>query len=550
MKTPSISIDQTKIKNFFLAHGEKIGFVLFVGAALYFAYKSLSIETFDRTPSELAQITQQAKNNMANSVWREDLAGVEVFDFAEEAEKINIPIAAPEGWQPFDPPVFDLKAKRSEPRFFTVEDIEVSTGFGALQVAKAGGPERPANDDEQRDVAAAQRAPGNTRGYRWAIVKALVPMAKQEAAYDAVFVNAVHREPNQDQPEYIGYIVERAEVRSDTAEADLQWTRIAAGRDGTHYSYPDEVERGGEQLVERRFVLEELLFPLPPLVGREWGSEVTHSQVPLAAGDENVSDEPAEAADDDEPMLGDDNPFGENAGNPRRDRKKPKREPGKKDPDVRLFRLVDLSVDPGKRYRYRVRLALRNPNRGIKAQFLERPEDAQGEFRLTDWSEPSSIVTAPRDNNLLIGPAIAASGRNESKLKVMFEQFVEDTGAIARYEGDVMRGQLANVTFEDVPVDFPGANVTTVEESLTFTPDALIVDFVGGDSLPQQRRVKRPAEALIFAADGELEVRSEQADREAYQSALEAITEEETGPSSNVEDDDDFRRRRSRGFDD
>src|SRR5690606_30011309 len=40
----------------------------------------------------------------------------------------------------------------------------------------------------------------------------------------------------------------------------------------------------------------------------------------------------------------------------------------------KLYRYVDTSCEPGKRYRYRVRLWVNNPNYGFPAGYLEDPE--------------------------------------------------------------------------------------------------------------------------------------------------------------------------------
>ena len=73
----------------------------------------------------------------------------------------------------------------------------------------------------------------------------------------------------------------------------------------------------------------------------------------------------------------------------------------------KLFRFFDFSAQPGKSYRYRVRLVLRNPNHNVPAQYLTNAQLAKGETRVSPWSEPSDIVTIPRVK--LIGRRRAAA---------------------------------------------------------------------------------------------------------------------------------------------
>ena len=578
MKKPNLSIDQAQIKAFFLHHGEKIGFAVFVFVAVYFAYKALTIETYQKTPDDLRQVTQRATNTINGSQWDKKLAGVEVIDYSVEARKISDPIDAPTKWATFSRPVFDVRAKRGEPPYYSVEAIEVSAGFGAFRVRRAdeagrrsggGGlgssrrdrdrvarrndrgsrTNRSNNKNDDEDNAPTASPANQTKGYRWAEIVALVPLEKQQKAYDEAFARSVLPKPESDEPQYVGYLVERAEVTDENNTDQLKWVRVGAGRDGEHFTYPKEWDQRGTELVDHRYVLKELVYPLGPLVGREWGSEVTHSQLPLPDDSPNaprsrLDDRLAEKdpTDDNRPLDIEIDPDREE------DEDRPLEED---DPGVRLFRFFDFSVAPGKRYRYRVRLALVNPNKDIAPQYLERPELAEKELRLTDWSEPSPVVVVPRDDNLLIGPAIAASGRNESKLKVVFEHFVAETGAIARHEGEVVRGQTANVRFEDVQVSNGLQNDPEILPELTFQTDYLVVDLVGGDASPKQRRLKRPSEALFFSPDGHLEVRTQKKDKPLYEAALAALSEEESssGPASDNRpfDDEPFGSARSRG---
>ncbi len=59
-------------------------------------------------------------------------------------------------------------------------------------------------------------------------------------------------------------------------------------------------------------------------------------------------------------------------------------------PDLLLFRYLDFDVVPGNAYRYRVQLEFRNPNFQRDATDLKDPSSANGETRLSAWSEATN----------------------------------------------------------------------------------------------------------------------------------------------------------------
>ncbi len=63
---------------------------------------------------------------------------------------------------------------------------------------------------------------------------------------------------------------------------------------------------------------------------------------------------------------------------------------------VRLFRFFDFTVQPGKRYRYRVQLWWTNPNYGIPRQYLVNADDSKEAYVKTEWSAPSEPAGVPR----------------------------------------------------------------------------------------------------------------------------------------------------------
>ena len=99
-----------------------------------------------------------------------------------------------------------------------------------------------------------------------------------------------------------------------------------------------------------------------------------------------------------------------------------------KPPAFLLLRYFDYKVEPGKHYVYRVRLALANPNyipppgrpptrersgvSNLKPGYLKDPKLAEKQWLETDWSEPSPVISMPRDTRVL---ALSVTPGRESR---------------------------------------------------------------------------------------------------------------------------------------
>ena len=71
-----------------------------------------------------------------------------------------------------------------------------------------------------------------------------------------------------------------------------------------------------------------------------------------------------------------------------------------------LFRYLDFDVEPNTAYQYRVRLKLKNPNFGRNAAEADGVTFVvEGETRMTDWSEASTVAVTPRTTDYFIADA-------------------------------------------------------------------------------------------------------------------------------------------------
>jgi hypothetical protein len=222
--------------------------------------------------------------------------------------------------------------------------------------------------------------------------------------------------------------------------------------------------------------------------------------------------------------------------------------------DIALFRFFDFTVQPGKHYRYRVRLTLANPNYGISARYLDREELAKDRYIETDWSEPTDVISVPRDSRLLVGPVKSSRYVTvEPSATVMLIHFDEMTGDESSVEkAEILRGQLANYIEEIEKKPPPGTmlgmdammmdaaggadammpgppgprprqrerrtNQPEVEkEKIEYRTGQLVLDMTGGDSLPgRDRDLTEPGKVLLFDADGNLVVRIELNDLDEF----------------------------------
>jgi hypothetical protein len=182
-----------------------------------------------------------------------------------------------------------------------------------------------------------------------------------------------------------------------------------------------------------------------------------------------------------------------------------------------MLRFFDFSVTPGKTYRYRVRLALYNPNYAVPREYLADEKLASAEEIFTDWSGPTADVRVSLGNELLAGAVDPA----EPKAQVLVRQF-DSTQAITATRVFLMsRGSTANADGVEVPVPhrrldprMPGPPKAKVD----FKTDATMVDLVGGTPLVGgPGGAKAPARMLFMNSDGELAMLSETADAARYQ---------------------------------
>jgi hypothetical protein len=468
----------------------------------------------------------------------------------------------------------------------------------------------------------------------WACVVAKVPIREQLKLYQDAFEKARGGDPTRDFPSYEGFFIERAEVLPGK---ELDWkpvplydgqrkgqASIASNKPLT--SEPDKhviakpafdklaeaatnFWAGGisQDVIDARFAEYPLTLPLPPLVGRQWGSEATHPDIPLAIDTPPLEPEtdlteqltPEQKAAQEKATSG----FGSRAGTqgttpggpgaiygarPGGEFSRPggpmmqrsfggERGPGGMGPggmagrfmprggefgpggpggegsfrgggagqmagqhttlpksvDFYLLRFFDFSVEPGKRYRYRVKLVLSDPNynlpQGVIAQEVQERQAKEAAaaraaktekpfFRIVDkWSDPSPIVGIPMAGNVRLAsvrvPA-AEKVNDEPTATMLVEAFdVDATGSPIQtaVERELRRGFVANMV-QDAEYLVDPTMIDTFP-SFKFMTGMTLLDVDGGSKIPQGKDYTVPARALIMGPAGELYIRSELNDK-------------------------------------
>jgi hypothetical protein len=344
-----------------------------------------------------------------------------------------------------------------------------------------------------------------------------------------------------------------------------------------------------EQLVDGRYMHPVLTMPLPPLVQQNWSADVVHSDAPLqaetdakeaakSATESGVAEElPAEDAGETGfgrpggmagpggagefgrgrmPMAGGFRGGGEFGG---RGGGEFSGEFGGRgggefgggrggysgaaarggamgdyviNPDVpfAMVRIFDFGVQPGRQYRYRVKLVLEdvnalNPSRpevsaSLSTEVTDRVRKSKSPFLSTEWSEPSSIISVPMAGDALVEGAKLPGGNapsSEGSVDLLVQSYAldEDRRAIkAGVEKPFRIGAVLNLVENPWVVSPDGQHLVEMK-SFKFRTGLTLCDFQGGEELPGKQ--KAPVKALFMDAAGRLFVHDQIDDRSQVQ---------------------------------
>jgi hypothetical protein len=203
--------------------------------------------------------------------------------------------------------------------------------------------------------------------------------------------------------------------------------------------------------------------------------------------------------------------------------------------DSWLLRFIDFSVEPGKKYKYHVRLVLDDPNSTAlnpqlmssmldssvlnrqKEEAKKSPNKRTPTYRFTDWSDPTPTVGIPLAGSVRLVAVKTPSGKSfndEPMATLLVESFDldEENNAIhAANEKDLRLGYVANMV-EDTEYITPDGKSIDKKSSFKFFTGITLVDVSGGEKLT--RDMQAPARALLLGPAGDLYIQTEMDDAE------------------------------------
>jgi len=443
----------------------------------------------------------------------------------------------------------------------------------------------------------------------WATIVAKVPIREQLELFIDTFKNARGYDPVRDFPQYVGYQVQRAEVVPGQPLAwkfvyvyDGQEKHIRANTPTGKFVNIDTVTKLGTlastewaapavEPVDARWTDMLLTLPLPPLVGRDFGADATHPDIPLAKNAPPLEEEqelaPATAPTE-KPAEGDDDMIfsaGTGAagqGIPGGEFNMPMRSPtasfggrefggrefggarefGRGGPggpegygggratfaggiaagqrtelprvvDFLLLRFFDYTVEPGKEYKYRVKIVLNDPNAAIplnagvlESAVIDRRTKEMREakdkgrptpfYRLAEeWSEPSGTVGIPIGGGAVrVAEAKLPKVHNDEPVtKVFAETFdidPEDGSAIhVAHEKEFRRGAVVNLKEK---MRYTGENDRWIDtkDEYELNTGLTLLDVEGADKTVKE--MTAPTRVLLMDAAGQMSIRDELTD--------------------------------------
>jgi hypothetical protein len=557
-----------KLKSFVVNHIEKLLLGTMGLFALFLVYSGFSKDPLDKDPDAVRAAISQARSSIDRQTWaqvkQERQPEPDRFDQQAEQDIISIDPTAYAMIVPFHPRLQEQGKRRTDPELLAPFDIEVRPGFGALAI-KSSNRESSISSvvgqnstdlrsipseltDRMRDKVETSMG-GTYQGRFFVAITGLIPYQKQFEIYREAFEGAAEYDTERDVPTYVGLEIERAEVQTDGTLSP--WEPLNT------YQAMSEPEALWESRLDERadqdHLLRDLVMPLPPLVLRDLDQWARHSSVPeddanqVPAGGEPRGEPEAGQATEQPPRRSwSDRPNSRSAGTrhgtPAADEPPPETTSGEvAQPLLKvengMLRFFDFTVEPGKKYQYRVQAVLEDPNNpesgkipapaSCEPDVVLRRESATDHFRQTAWSEPTDTVVVPTGDRVL---ASTASMPNTLDLEVgsrtiSVERRATDEPTIdlvaVTWKADgpydvpvplkAARGSVLNGAVEKAEAIDPAASRVRALNNYRYATGAMVLDIYGGSIYPGSN-LTAPGFVLVRTADGRLEFRAESAD--------------------------------------
>ncbi|MHB8862061.1 MAG: hypothetical protein ACYC6N_06630, partial [Pirellulaceae bacterium] len=203
----------------------------------------------------------------------------------------------------------------------------------------------------------------------------------------------------------------------------------------------------------------------------------------------------------------------------------------------KLLRFFDMDVEPGKAYRYRVRVFLEDPNnpntdptngivsdpprrRSLSIKVIERLNQQQNDearksayYVVSDWSEATAPVSLPSTSRIYAGevePARMAAGidgslvqQSEPRGDVVPVVWHDGLAIDVAREAKTVRGSVLNYSKSHFDVLDPVSLVIKILKNYDFKSQFLVADMRGGEDLPGDRKELVTAAGEFAMVDGQ-----------------------------------------------
>lgn len=522
-----VKFNLSSVKDFLLEHGEKLAFSVVGLVFLSFAYSAIKLESLDSTkqPEALKSKADQVRTHVEQSTFDAKKADVRVVNYEGKAEIKPVSLTSYLVKGAFNPPLADARTRREDPVTFPIEELRADSGYGSFalsgggksadsqaQGGGGGGAAAPRGNAQQEVGAFSPSADSQLQARPYVIITGLVPWNKEVQEYNRVFQNADGGDRARDVPHYEGFTLERAEI--DPAQPDkLDWQPLKTDKQfvGSWEGYMSEI-------AHKDYVEPMMTSRLGPLVTARWGESASHPKIPMADADLTARNEPAAPTPQEKPADAapvSDDPF-DRAGTvvsttTTSTPAQAAAAEGKPTVEHHLFRAFDFNVKPGKKYRYRAKAYLQNPNLNVAAKFLKKPVANPPKYLETELSAPTELVAVPDRFNVLAGEVKKETRNPDPIATIMVTAIDEKEGIAAGAEIDVARGSVANKVADTVEAIDPRDRKAKTLKDVDFRSGIVVLDIRGGKPLSKKTtsQLTSPVEVLVMDPQGNLRVRNE-----------------------------------------
>jgi hypothetical protein len=191
-------------------------------------------------------------------------------------------------------------------------------------------------------------------------------------------------------------------------------------------------------------------------------------------------------------------------------------------PQFKLLRLFDHTVEPGKSYRYRVKLRIVDQRDAAQpaapapaaARANAAPTSRPQTLAAPDWVE-SPTVTVPKPLTVYAGPVKAGA---DPKATIWVTQVDPTTGLELAAQQEFDRGDTLNIDADPadvVAIDWIQKSVVKLSgnQKFSFVTNAVLIDARGGKIIGiKDKHTTEPGEVQILDPTGNVQVRRESQD--------------------------------------